>query len=137
LKARPRPASHARKRALPARLHAAALGGWRFLRTPEPAPVAARPITAPAQPPAPGGPGNEIRTPPSVAASVDTGDRARIVRGLIARIESDYDEIRAKAAADYAAAGKAFPGGLNAFLRQLALLEREKGADLDKELTAR
>ncbi len=116
---------------------AAALGGWRFLRTPEPAPVAARPITAPAQPPAPGGQGNEIRTPHSVAAPVDTGDRARIVRGLIARIESDYDEIRAKAAADYAAAGKAFPGGLNAFLRQLALLEREKRADLAKELTPR
>jgi hypothetical protein len=48
----------------------------------------------------------------------------------IEKIKRDYDEIRAKASADYTAAGAAFPGGLNAFLHQLALLEREKRADL-------
>ncbi|MES2697756.1 MAG: hypothetical protein V4773_30110 [Verrucomicrobiota bacterium] len=47
----------------------------------------------------------------------------------IEQIKRDYDEVRAKAAADYSAAGSKFPGGLNAFLRQLALLEREKRAD--------
>lgn len=51
------------------------------------------------------------------------------------RIRRDYDEIRAKASAEYAAAGAAFPGGLNAFLRQLALLERENRADLAALLT--
>lgn len=55
----------------------------------------------------------------------------------VAKIKHDYDEIRAKSSAEYAAAGTAFPGGLNAFLRQLALLEREKRADLAKVLTAR
>ncbi len=80
-------------------------------------------------------------TPPA-ASGADRGEspalaRKRAIDALIARIESDYDEIRNKAAADYAAAGKSFPGGLNAFLRQLALLEREKRADLAKELTPR
>jgi hypothetical protein len=48
----------------------------------------------------------------------------------IEKIKRDYDEIRTKTSADYTAAGAVFPGGLNAFLRQLALLEREKRADL-------
>jgi hypothetical protein len=48
----------------------------------------------------------------------------------VAQIRRDYDEIRAKASADFAAAGTSYPGGLNAFLRQLALLEREKRGDL-------
>ncbi|MDO8540003.1 MAG: hypothetical protein Q7S40_06130 [Opitutaceae bacterium] len=47
----------------------------------------------------------------------------------VGKIKKDYDEIRNKTAADYSAAGSSFPGGLNAFLRQLALLEREKRAD--------
>jgi hypothetical protein len=47
----------------------------------------------------------------------------------IDKIKRDYDDIRAKTSADYSAAGASFPGGLNAFLRQLALLEREKRAD--------
>lgn len=53
------------------------------------------------------------------------------------KIRRDYDEIMGKAAAEYAAAGAAFPGGLNAFLRQLALLAREKHADLAALLTPR
>lgn len=51
-------------------------------------------------------------------------------RARVERIKRDYDEVRTRAAADYAAAAGSFPGGLNAFLRQLALLEREKRADL-------
>ncbi|HUR57128.1 MAG TPA: hypothetical protein VM029_05435 [Opitutaceae bacterium] len=48
----------------------------------------------------------------------------------IEKINRDYDEVRLKSSADYSAAGANFPGGLNAFLGQLALLEREKHADL-------
>jgi hypothetical protein len=55
----------------------------------------------------------------------------------VAQIKRDYDEVRAKASADYAAAGTAFPGGLNAFLKQLALLERELHADYATVLSAR
>ena len=53
------------------------------------------------------------------------------------KIKRDYDELRTKVAADYSAAGAAFPGGLHAFLRQLALLEREKRADLGVVLSPR
>ena len=53
------------------------------------------------------------------------------------RIRRDYDEVRTKAATDYAAAGMAFPGGLNAFLRQLALLERELHHDYAAVLAPR
>ena len=53
------------------------------------------------------------------------------------RIRRDYDEVRTKAATDYAAAGLAFPGGLNAFLRQLALLERELHHDYAAVLAPR
>lgn len=53
------------------------------------------------------------------------------------KIKRDYDEIRLKASADYSAAGASFPGGLHAFLRQLALLEREKRADLAVVLSPR
>jgi len=120
---------------------AVALVGWWLRRAPEapPAVVPRPPAGVVPMVPSPPSTGREpvVRAPASVAPGVDASDRARVVAGLIARIEADYDEIRAKAAADYAAAGKAFPGGLNAFLRQLALLEREKRADLAKELTPR
>lgn len=55
----------------------------------------------------------------------------------IAKIRRDYDEIRVKMSADYAAVGDKFPGGLSAFLKQLALLEREMHADLARDLTPR
>lgn len=55
----------------------------------------------------------------------------------VEKIKRDYEEVRARAAADYAAAGKDFAGGLNGFLRQMALLEREKRADLAAVLTPR
>ena len=75
------------------------------------------PRARPPEPPAPRG-----LTPEEKAARVE-------------KIKRDYDEIRAKTSAEYSAAGAAFPGGLNAFLRQLALLEREKRADLAAVLT--
>ncbi len=53
------------------------------------------------------------------------------------KIRRDYDEITKKISADYATAGDTFPGGLSAYLRQLALLQREKHADLAALLTPR
>jgi hypothetical protein len=71
--------------------------------------------------------------PPPAAPRLSAEEKA----ARIAKIKRDYDEIRMKASADYSAAGAKFPGGLNAFLRQLALLEREKRADFAKILTPR
>jgi hypothetical protein len=70
------------------------------------------------------------RVPAPGEAALDKATR-------VERIRRDYDEIKAKASTDYAAVGAEFPGGLNAFLRQLALLEREKHADLAAVLTPR
>lgn len=118
---------------------AIAVGLWSLRRAPEAAPPPAlSPGALAPSPPQPAPP--PIRPTPPAGASVAADDaeaRRRAIAALIARIEADYHEVRGKAAADYAAAGKSFPGGLNAFLRQLALLEREKRADLAKELTPR
>ncbi len=103
---------------------------------PSPTPTSPADARAPAAP-VPGSAGGPAAAPGAAETENPAPDRRRTVAALIARIEADYDEIRSKAAADYAAAGKAFPGGLNAFLRQLALLEREKRADLAKDLTPR
>lgn len=53
----------------------------------------------------------------------------------VAAILSDYEAMRNKASAEHEALGDHFPGGLNAFLRQLVLLEREKRVDLATVLT--
>lgn len=53
------------------------------------------------------------------------------------KIRRDYDEMTTKFSADYAAAGNSFPGGLSAYLRQLALLQVEKHKDLAALLTPR
>jgi hypothetical protein len=53
------------------------------------------------------------------------------------KVRRDYDEMTAKFSADYGAAGNAFPGGLSAYLRQLALLQLEKRKDLAAILTPR
>jgi hypothetical protein len=48
----------------------------------------------------------------------------------VEKIRRDYAEMVAKFTADFQTAGANFPGGLNAYLRQLALLDREKWRDL-------
>lgn len=71
------------------------------------------------------------RPPESAAAASDPADRV----ARADKIRRDYDEMTAKFSADYSAAGNAFPGGVNAYLRQLALLQREKHKDLAAILT--
>jgi hypothetical protein len=79
-----------------------------------------------ATPPPRAVPSLRARTPePLPARALSPNEKS----ARIDKIKRDYDEIRAKASADYTAAGAGFPGGLNAFLRQLALLEREMRAD--------
>jgi hypothetical protein len=63
-------------------------------------------------------------------AGLSAGKAARV-----AKVRRDYEEIRTKTSADYRAAGENFPGGINAFLRQLALLELEMHRDLAAVLT--
>lgn len=63
--------------------------------------------------------------PPKSRAVLSPAEKA----SRVAQIRRDYEEIRAKASAEFAAAGTSYPGGLNAFLRQLALLEREMRGD--------
>ncbi len=55
----------------------------------------------------------------------------------ITKIMKDYEEIMTKAAADFGAAPASFPGGFNAYLRQLALIDREKWKDFREFLTER
>jgi hypothetical protein len=69
----------------------------------------------------------------AVPSSVPRGGAAlspQEKQARVDRIRRDYDDVRSRTAAEYAAAAGSFPGGLNAFLRQLALLEREKRTDL-------
>lgn len=73
---------------------------------------------------------------PSRAAGIRTANTGAEKAARVEKIKRDYDEIRAKAAADFAAQGATFPGGLNGFLKQLALLEREKRKDYAAFLTA-
>ncbi len=87
-------------------------------------PVARQPAKRNAPPPAVEVPRARPPEPP-VARGLSAEEKA----ARIEKIKRDYDEIRTKASTDYSAAGASFPGGLNAFLRQLALLEREKRAD--------
>lgn len=74
-----------------------------------------------------------LRPPPPPVAAHGLSAEEKAAR--VEKIKRDYDDVRAKASADYSAAGAAFPGGLNAFLRQLTLLEREKRADFAAMLT--
>jgi hypothetical protein len=100
--------------------------GWwwaRQRRAPPPAPSAA---PTPGQPRAEASPGVPL---PAPRAPI-TGPSAEEKTARIEKIRRDYEEIAGKISTDYAAAGSTFPGGLNAFLRQLALLAREKRADL-------
>lgn len=110
------------------------LGYWLApRRVPPPPLVEARvpldppPETVPANAPAPA----EAPTAADVVA------RAADQAARVEKIKRDYEEVRARAATEYAAAGKDFAGGLHGFLRQLTLLEREKRADLAAVLTPR
>jgi hypothetical protein len=110
--------------------------GWRWFagRAGGAAPVA-QPVEEPrlAAPPV-ASPARPMATLPVVAASANPAlDKTERVKKIL----RDYEEIQAKMAADYGAAGQNFPGGLNAFMQQLALLEREKRADLAKVMTPR
>jgi len=73
-------------------------------------------------------------TPPlsSPRPGLSPGEKA----ARVDQIKRDYDEIRAKLSAEFAAGRSNNPGGLNAFLQQLALLEREKRQDLAAVLDA-
>lgn len=55
----------------------------------------------------------------------------------LGRIQRDYDDVRLDLMHRYGSEGETFPGGADALLRQFALLEREKHADLARVLTAR
>lgn len=107
---------------------------WRGQRAATPGGAADAPRTGVA-PPAPRVP--DRAAPPARTQSPVAGLSAAEKAARIAQIKRDYDEVRAKTAAEYATAGTAFPGGLNAFLRQLALLERELHADYAAVLTPR
>lgn len=109
--------------------------GWRWLasRTADrsPPPVV-QPGAAVSPVPTPAGP--RVPSPPVVPGRpLTAAEKAERVKKIL----RDYEEIQAKMSADYGAAGRSFPGGLNAFLQQLALLEREKRADLAKVMEPR
>jgi hypothetical protein len=63
---------------------------------------------------------------PTTANPIRTANPA----ARIERILRDHAEMSSKFTAEFQAAGADFPGGVNAYLRQLALLEREKWKDL-------
>lgn len=113
----------------------AGFGAWRLLRpkplTP-PARLDAQPAAErrPASSAAPAVPAPIQQPAPPAPRPLTAEEKAR----RIEQIKRDYDEVRMKVAAEYSAAGKDFPGGLNAFLRQLALLEREKRRDFSAVL---
>ena len=116
--------------------------------------VATRPTPTPARthPPArsmqanPPLPARRVHAPPVIAAAVP--EQADIVEtppvtpsdekpALVAKILRDYDDLRQGLVQAYAREAESYPGGSDALLRLLALLEREKHADLARILTAR
>lgn len=103
------------------------------------------PAEAPPEPKAPAGPPGRIAGPR--AGADPPGDAGKMPApppltaaekaARLEKIKRDYDEIRTTAAAEYGRLGAKFPGGLNAFLKQLALLELEKRRDYAQFLTPR
>lgn len=85
----------------------------------------------------PGGAGSVVAPTPVPPRAPGAALSAEEKAARVDKIRRDYDEITGKASVEYAAAGAAFPGGLSAFLRQLALLAREKHNDLAALLTPR
>jgi hypothetical protein len=78
-----------------------------------------------------------LKTPPAPNVSLPSAALPDAKMARVAQIRHDYAEMRTKVAGDYAAASATFPGGLQAYLRQLALLEQEKRRDLAAVLGAR
>lgn len=83
-------------------------------------------------------PVREIPAPPPAAAERPSapGLSGAEKAARVEKIRRDYEEMTARFAAEFTAAGANFPGGLNGYLRQLALLEREKHNDLGAVLGA-
>lgn len=77
------------------------------------------PIVAPAAP-----------VPPAASGQLSAEKTARVDK-----IKRDYEELAVKLGEAFAADAVNFPGGMNAYLRQLVLLEREKRADYAAVLT--
>lgn len=72
-----------------------------------------------------------ISSPESAPANARPAELSAAEKSArVAQIKRDYDEIGKRFANEFAAAGKDFPGGLSAYLRQLALMEREKWKDI-------
>lgn len=80
----------------------------------------------------------EISVPPPAAAERPSAPALSVAEkaARVEKIRRDYEEMTARFAAEFTAAGANFPGGLNGYLRQLALLEREKHKDLGSVLGA-
>jgi hypothetical protein len=105
-------------------------GWWVVSRQPESPPLAqpaARggPQPVPPVPTSTTGGGGAAKTTVAPKSALSAAEK----QARVEQIKKDYTELRAKAAAEFAAAKGNFPGGLNAFLRQLALLEREMHND--------
>jgi hypothetical protein len=114
-----------------------ALGYWLAPRRGPPPPLVEARV--PVNPPdglAPEGAARPAR-PTSEDRAIAEAELAAEKLGRVEKIRRDYEEVRARAAADYAATDRDAAGGLQGFLRQLALLEREKRADLAAVLTPR
>lgn len=109
-------------------------GLWGWWRTSRRATDAATVAKSPAGPT----PARATKAGPATRPAQGVGADPAVAKAARVRaILRDYDEIQARMSADYGSAGQSFPGGLNAFLRELALLDREKRADLAKVMTPR
>jgi hypothetical protein len=82
--------------------------------------------------------------PPPIASTnteIDPAKRSQLFgeakAARLGKIAKDYEEMLNETAAKFAQQGAAFPGGFNAYLKQLALLERSKWDDYAKVLTPR
>jgi len=81
-------------------------------------PAKTAPVRVPAVPAADHLPARPVAAAPAGESTPLSPEKAARVE----QIKRDYDDVRTKAAAEYSAAGRDFPGGLNGFLRQLTLL---------------
>lgn len=112
------------------------LGSWWAMRWKSPGNKEA-PLIQKTNPPGPASGAAGTALSPSKAPLPAQGRSAADKAARVDQIKRDYDEVRAKVAAEFSAAGGNFPGGLNAYLRQLALLERAKHEDLAAVLDER